>query len=401
MSSTGISSLSAKRKGEGVGMGADLGKSQSSSQGTSIGKEEYRRIPTDRADLILAKNISQLAVNEKPTAISKGNSRKTTLVPPKCLQDAKASNARGKLTKLQDVAALIRNRHCRNIVVMAGAGISTASGIPDFRTPGTGLYDNLEEYNVPYPEAIFDESYFVHNPLPFFSLAKKLYTENYKPNYIHYFLRMLHEKGLLLRLYTQNIDGLERMAGIPSIKMVEAHGTFLTASCSSCRSPYPASKAKAEILSDKIPKCKRCTGIVKPDIVFFGEDLPKRFHSLYRKDFYKSDLLIVMGTSLEIEPFAGIVNSVQPNVPRLLLNRDPVGPFQGKCLKKTDVRALGDLTKSIQLFVDMVGWKNDLDELIQERALSLKDQVSLESNTEIDSDTLKMSPSGNEVPVCS
>ena len=78
------------------------------------------------------------------------------------------------------------------------------------RSPGSGLYSNLEQYDIPYPEAIFEVTYFFVNPKPFFTLAKELYPGNYRPNYAHYFLRLLHDKGLLLRLYTQNIDGLER-----------------------------------------------------------------------------------------------------------------------------------------------------------------------------------------------
>lgn len=78
------------------------------------------------------------------------------------------------------------------------------------RSPGSGLYSNLEQYNIPYPEAIFELAYFFLNPKPFFTLAKELYPGNYRPNSAHYFLRLLHDKGLLLRLYTQNIDGLER-----------------------------------------------------------------------------------------------------------------------------------------------------------------------------------------------
>lgn len=79
------------------------------------------------------------------------------------------------------------------------------------RTPGTGLYDNLQQYRIPYPEAIFDIDYFHHNPRPFFTLAQELYpTGKYRPNYIHYFVRLLYDRGQLLRMYTQNIDGLER-----------------------------------------------------------------------------------------------------------------------------------------------------------------------------------------------
>ena len=78
------------------------------------------------------------------------------------------------------------------------------------RTPGTGLYDNLQQYKIPEPSAIFDLDYFWYDPRPFFCLAKSLYPGNYQPNYVHYFVKLLHDKGLLLRMYTQNIDGLER-----------------------------------------------------------------------------------------------------------------------------------------------------------------------------------------------
>ena len=79
------------------------------------------------------------------------------------------------------------------------------------RTPGTGLYDNLQKYNLPYPEAVFDIDYFSHDPQPFFTLAKALYPSGeYRPNIAHYFVKLLHNKDLLFRMYTQNIDGLER-----------------------------------------------------------------------------------------------------------------------------------------------------------------------------------------------
>jgi NAD-dependent SIR2 family protein deacetylase len=79
-----------------------------------------------------------------------------------------------------------------------------------FRTPGTGLYDNLQRYNIPYPEAIFELNYFNRNPNPFFHLAKELYPGKFSPNIIHYFIRYLYDQNLLHRVYTQNIDGLER-----------------------------------------------------------------------------------------------------------------------------------------------------------------------------------------------
>lgn len=111
---------------------------------------------------------------------------------------------------LKDIAEMLRHGQCHHVIVMAGAGISTSSGIPDFRTPGTGLYDNLQKYRIPHPTAIFEMNYFLYNPKPFFCLAKELYPGRYKPNVVHYFLKLLDTKGVLLRAWTQNIDGLER-----------------------------------------------------------------------------------------------------------------------------------------------------------------------------------------------
>ena len=114
---------------------------------------------------------------------------------------------------LAGVAEFIKEGRCKNVIVMAGAGISVSAGIPDFRTPGTGLYDNLAKYNLPEPTAVFDIHFFRENPAPFYQLAKELFPGQYKPTPTHNFIRLLHDRGLLLRCYTQNIDSLEAEAG--------------------------------------------------------------------------------------------------------------------------------------------------------------------------------------------
>ena len=97
---------------------------------------------------------------------------------------------------------------CENVVVLSGAGVSVAAGIPDFRTPGTGLYDNLQKYNLPYPEAVFDVGFYKDNPQPFCSLAKEIWPGiTHSPTLTHSFMSLLASKGKLLRAYTQNIDG--------------------------------------------------------------------------------------------------------------------------------------------------------------------------------------------------
>ncbi|XP_060779736.1 NAD-dependent protein deacetylase sirtuin-3 isoform X2 [Neoarius graeffei] len=264
---------------------------------------------------------------------------------------------------LETVGRLMKLGRLRNVVVVAGAGISTASGIPDFRTPGTGLYANLEKYNVPYPEAVFNIDYFSDDPRPFFSLAKELYPGRHRPNYIHYFIRMLHQKGLLLRMYTQNIDGLEKLCGIPDDKLVEAHGSFATASCHLCYTPFPADEAKKAIMSDSVPTCTFCSATVKPNVVFFGEDLPEKYFQ-HETDFPKADLLIIMGTSLKIEPFASLVNTVKSRVPRLLLNRHAVGPFEHKPLRRGDYVELGDLVDLVRRLSEILGWHTEIQHLM-------------------------------------
>lgn len=107
---------------------------------------------------------------------------------------------------LDGLARYILSGKCKNIICMVGAGISTSAGIPDFRSPGTGLYANLQKYNLPYPEAIFQIDYFKKHPEPFFALARELYPGQFKPTVCHYFLRMLKDKGLLTRCYSQVRD---------------------------------------------------------------------------------------------------------------------------------------------------------------------------------------------------
>ncbi|KAK0155475.1 NAD-dependent protein deacetylase sirtuin-3, mitochondrial [Merluccius polli] len=275
-----------------------------------------------------------------------------------------------KQQTLEDIACSIQEKSYKRIVVMAGAGISTPSGIPDFRSPGSGLYDNLQRYDLPYAEAIFDIDYFHHNPRPFFALAKELYPGNYQPNLTHYFVRLLHDKGQLLRMYTQNIDGLERC--VPPERLVEAHGTFATATCTVCRRTYEGQDLRLDVMKGTVPKCPTCKGVVKPDIVFFGEELPRHFFK-YISDFPLADLLIIMGTSLEVEPFASLAGAVRSSVPRLLINRDLVGPFTWGRLRPTDVAQLGDVVSGVGALARAIGWTQELDVLMAQCATKVSD----------------------------
>lgn len=265
------------------------------------------------------------------------------------------------------------------IVTMVGAGISTSAGIPDFRSPTTGLYNNLMKYNLPYPQAIFELEYFYQNPKPFFRLAKELYPGTFKPTPSHYFVKLLEQKGLLIRHYTQNIDTLERIAGISEEKIVEAHGTFFTNHCLQCKTAYSLEFVKEKIFADEVPTCS-CGGVIKPDIVFFGEGLPERFHVLPHQDFASCDLLIIMGTSLTVQPFASLVEYVNDDCVRLLINRDKVGGGgygfframmfgEGLCFdlpgNRRDVAWTGDCDDGCFFLADKLGLGDELRELIK------------------------------------
>jgi len=277
---------------------------------------------------------------------------------------------------LDGIIEYIKQGAAKNVIVMAGAGISTSAGIPDFRSPGSGLYDNLEKYDLPHPSAVFDIRYFEENPKPFFVLAKELYPENLVPTPTHSFIRLLEEKNLLLRHYTQNIDTLERLAGVSEDKIVEAHGTFHSAHCIKCNKEYSQDWIREKIFSDEIPKCESCQGVVKPDIVFFGEALPARFFSCVQSDFKQCDLLIIMGSSLLVQPFASLIDQVSDVCPRLLINKEKAGIVKdlprllmGEGLQYEnpgnyrDVYQEGDTDSVSQLISEKLGWQADLQKL--------------------------------------
>jgi len=263
---------------------------------------------------------------------------------------------------LATLARWIQTGEVSNILVLSGAGVSCSAGIPDFRTPGTGLYDNLSKYNLPYPEAVFDINFYRRNSGPFVSLASEIWPGlHHSPTLTHSFVQLLDEKGLLLRNYTQNIDGLEILAGVSEERIVECHGHFRTASCVNCFSPHDGTKAKEEIVQNKrAPKCRRCKGPVKPDIVFFGEGLPDRFGRLLRQDLEVADLLIVMGTSLTVAPVSLIPTMVHDDCRRVLFNRELVGDFNPGQGQQRDIFGCGDIDGTVHELCEMLAWEQEL-----------------------------------------
>ena len=201
----------------------------------------------------------------------------------------------------------------RSIVFFGGAGVSTESGIPDFRSVD-GLYN--QHYKYP-PETMLSRSFFDAHPEEFFRFYRdKMLISGAKPNAAHKKLAELEAAGKLRSVVTQNIDGLHQAAG--SRRVWELHGSVLRNKCMSCGRPYPTS-AVAE--SQGIPRCS-CGGIIKPEVVLYEESLDALVLEGALEDIRQADLLIIGGTSLVVYPAAGLIHYYRGD--RLvLINKSP------------------------------------------------------------------------------
>lgn len=209
-------------------------------------------------------------------------------------------------------------RGATRAVALTGAGISTAAGIPDFRGP-QGIYVTRA-----YPEDVFDIDVFLAEPQGFYAFARDFLAlrERIQPTFAHELLARLEREGRLAGIVTQNIDGLHQLAG--SREVVEVHGGFERAVCVACEDSLATSEIEAEVVAGTIPRCRRCGGLVKPDIVFFGEAVKgmERAEQLVRA----CDLLLVIGSSLTVFPAAGLPALAEG--PIIVVARGPIAvPF--------------------------------------------------------------------------
>lgn len=191
-----------------------------------------------------------------------------------------------------------------NIVFFGGAGVSTESGIPDFRSQD-GLYN--QKWNYP-PEVIISHSFFEANPSEFYRFYReKLIIKNVKPNIAHKALAEMEKKGKLKAIVTQNIDGLHQAAG--SKNVFELHGSTLRNYCTNCKTLYDIDYiAESKNAKNGIPRCKICGNIVKPDVVLYEEGLNQECVNGAINAISKADLLIIGGTSLVVYPAAGLID---------------------------------------------------------------------------------------------
>ncbi|HBT50778.1 SIR2 family NAD-dependent protein deacylase [Petrotoga olearia] len=193
-------------------------------------------------------------------------------------------------------AELIYNSN--SIAVLSGAGMSTNAGIPDFRGPN-GIYTQA---NIENPERIFDIDYFYTDPSLFYKFHKKFleYITKAEPTFTHKFLVQLEKEGKLKGIVTQNIDSLHQKSG--SKKVYEIHGGCWENHCIKCNKEYPQEEILEKINNEIVPKCDNCGGVIKPDIVFFGE--PVKYLTESELLMRNSDLVLVLGSSLVVIPAA-------------------------------------------------------------------------------------------------
>lgn len=226
----------------------------------------------------------------------------------------------------------------QNAVALTGAGISTESGIPDFRSPG-GLWTKVDPGE-------FSLDRFLQNPTRFWKLHLDLKASgefdlaSASPNTAHLALARLEQMGLIKCIITQNVDNLHQKAG--SVEVVEFHGNMLRAACLRCRSAEPIEDVEARLTAGDpdAARCRRCQGVLKPDAVFFGEAIPAKAMTISQVQSQKCDALLVIGTSLQVYPAAQIPMTVKLKYPPahvLEINREPSALHE----QVTDVLMLG------------------------------------------------------------
>lgn len=299
----------------------------------------------------------------------------------------------------------------KNIIVLTGAGISTSLGVPDFRSEG-GLYSRIkQEFSLEDPQEVFSIELFREDPTIFYRIAKDIIpsTEKFSPT--HAFIRLLQQKGLLLTNYTQNIDNIELKAGILPDKLIQCHGSFGTASCIQCHYRVPGESIYPQIRAGEIPKCHNClqalraakgsagmkrkrskkggvrkrsrnrdydsdsldedddvvqAGIMKPDIIFFGEALPDEFRQrLMNHDKDLVDLVIVIGTSLKVAPVSDVIPYVSMDIPQIYINLNPVTHFQ------FDIELLGNCDDVIAELCRRAGWNLQHDMIPEDQQVNI------------------------------
>ncbi|KAK5051395.1 hypothetical protein LTR84_003047 [Exophiala bonariae] len=385
-----------------------------------------------------------------------GDPRASSLPPRRIGSPAKKVQVRPRLNQFYTIDhAVSLLKASKNIVVLTGAGISTSLGVPDFRSKD-GVYDLLEGSPYADPQDLFHIDNFKADPRTFFKQARKIFpkmqglvpskntrdgsksTEQHSvPKYstTHAFLSLLQAKNKLLTNYTQNIDGLEAVAGISSSKLIHCHGTLSTATCMSCGKQVSARKYMPVVHAGGLPVCK-CSlqddpktqprrsmlprgrsgkkkrkryeyedtdseedqqpfekGLLKPDMTFFGEQLSNTYGPRLQTDKRQIDLLVIIGTSLKVNPVNEIPFKIPPTVPQIWISKE-------RCQRegvKVDIELLGECDLIVDEICRRAGWSSALNdrkwtpEKAELKRLKEKDSnLNLKNSRDLSSDSSMM-----------
>ena len=306
-------------------------------------------------------------------------------------------------TDLASLARFIQSDDCQSILMLTGAGVSVAAGIPDFRSP-TGMYAQLRPETITTssthelkliqrnPAYVVSWDIFQHNQLPYLEVRRPFILgtleQKWKATLAHRFAEFLHTKThKLTRIYTQNIDGLEFQTSIPRDKIVNVHGSLSEIACEGCKYQVDlesfCQSLKANIrdiygidnepptVSRPIlcPACQR--PLLKPTTVLFGRSLPEEFFAKSAQDVSEADLLIIAGTSLVVSPANSLVYKVPDSTVRVVINREPVGEELGidystNSSERTqrDFFAQGECDQIFLGLIKELGWLVDIQGMI-------------------------------------
>lgn len=227
--------------------------------------------------------------------------------------------------KYDKFISLLKSNSFKKIVFMVGAGISTTSGIPDFRSKD-GIFHRLKEkYKMERPEDVFELEKFYENPKFFNEFAREFLSKNYTPTKFHYFMSFLSNKKLVKYVFTQNIDCLEAKSIVDQKKVIYAHGNFLSAHCPRCKTSLDYFKFNQKFMKGTDVNCKKCKGPCKYNIVFYGERLNQTFFPA-QEDIKDADLAIVCGTSLQVFPFSMLPQYVGDKCWRVVVDINKIRP---------------------------------------------------------------------------
>ena len=234
----------------------------------------------------------------------------------------------------------------KRIVVFTGAGVSTESGIPDFRSPG-GIWSRFDPDDFTYQKFVSDvEARRKHWQL----LQEGSLTTGAKPNAAHYAIAELDKLGMLDCVITQNVDNLHQKAGLPDEKVFELHGNLLWAACLECGRRYPFDQVAVRLeRGEEIPDCEVCHGILKPAAVFFGEALPADVLMEATRRAQSADLFIVIGSTLVVYPAAHMPQYAVNSGARLVIINLSSTPLDSQAVVLIRAKAGETMTKIIQL----------------------------------------------------